>query len=387
MSASTPAPWSSSLSRVLWIPPALFLISASLTKSSSPLLFLDQLSDYSLSLPLNLQAVLSLFLPGLEMLLGTLLLFRRLSWAAIGAVVLLLIFTIAIIMGLPAGYLHRCGCLGPENLDPALSIAKNVLLILLLIGGFLRSGRTILGDNPWGAFAVVAGGTWSGGIALPIIFTVGALLAFNSGKKHLLSFCLSLLLGLGLHFFEFPFIVLPILGTVIYLWGLQPLRLSLLDPSVMTAAILLTTAACFIWPPAPAVIPSLLQAGSIWPDGLPSTQRFPQDADHRSLVIFLQTDCDECRAWLPAAISLSRRTSLPPIVGLAPGSEMLIQNYVQKEAIPFPIMPVDKDLFDRAASRTPLLVYVRSDTVRVISAPGSLPPIINLEELISNERH
>ncbi len=381
MTSATAADFNSSaargipLNRLLWVPPALLLISAALTKSLTPLSFLNELANYGLPLPLPFQAILTLILPALEMFLGMMLLMTGSRHAAGGSLVLLAGFTGGIIIALPTGYLQRCGCLGPETVNPILALIKNGLAMALLIFGFRPSNRLLQGANPWAAFAFISGASWTGSGML-VIYALGALLASFSGRRHVMGYLLSLLLGLVLHLAHFPLVAAIVVGTVLYF--IHPERnLRTVGSSVLvTVAVLFITTACMIWPLPPEAPRLLLKIGQPWPIELQTESPFPRDAQGRTFTLFLRADCDECRDWMPYILRLYQRDDLSPLVGLAPQPASNIEVYRRREGIPFNVHAVAPRQFDQAVRRTPMLVELQNDTVKVIFKEGWIPEMI-----------
>ncbi|RJP74108.1 MAG: hypothetical protein C4524_13485 [Candidatus Zixiibacteriota bacterium] len=367
--------------RTLWVPPALLLISASLAKFSQPLPFLAELANYGLNLPALLEGLLALALPALEMALGLALLLGLRRGAALGSLALLAAFTLGIILALPAGYLHRCGCLGPEAVNPELALVKNAAALLLLGAGFLPSRRSAPPGNPSGAFALVAGGVWGGPLVLPLwLLALG--LAAHRGRDHLLAFLAGLALGLGLRLAGFPLLTLVAAGTAVYFFSPRPALRSARAALPLGAAVLILTTAGFLWPSAPAAEPPLLRTGQPWPPELTDS---PAPSRGGRLYLLLQPDCEECRDWLPQAAALARLPETPPLHGLIPRGSLSPAQYAARENLPFPVRAVDSRAFAPAARRTPLLVWVRDDTVRHIFPEGSLPPASSLRERM--DRH
>ena len=371
---------------ILWIPPALLFIAAALSKAADPIAFLYELADYGFNLPMDFEALLALLLPPLEGLLGVTLLFGRNRWAALGAILLLLIFSVGIITGLPDGYLQRCGCLGPENLAPGITIAKNLLAIILLAAGFKGNPRWARNRNYWGSFAFVAAACWADVSLLLMIYGLGALLAALDGKKHLPLYLIGLGLGWCFYLFELPLLLLPCLGTFYYLIKIES------NPYIMRTAILVCfsllviTFTNLVQPPSPEAEPPFFQTGQPWPQQLIPSYQLPADRENRTLVVLLSPDCDACRLWLPLAASISQRSELPPLVGLAPESPEKIRAYRRRETISFPILSVDSRIFDRAVERTPLLVFVEHDTVHRVFTEGRLPPPSSIKEIVFDEK-
>lgn len=87
---------------------------------------------------------------------------------------------------------------------------------------------------------------------------------------------------------------------------------------------------------------------------------------------------------VPVAISLSRQDSLPPLIGLAPQQQAVIDAYRQRESVPFPVFSVDERAFIRAISNTPLLMLVEADTIRNIFPSGSIPTLVDLNRTLTH---
>jgi len=379
--ARTAAP---QLNRAFWIPPALLLIAASLSKSSQPIQFLYELSNYGFHLPLGLEALLAILLPALEMLLGSFLLLCLSSRAAVGSLALLLIFSGGIIAALPAGYLHRCGCLGPEKLDPSLALIKNACALLLLLIGFLPVRQKLEENNPWGALGVIIG---AAAVNIEMLFfgVLVAIMAIWHGKAHIFAYLLGILLGVILHYAGFPLLAILAAATVVYFLRVKKASGGIAAPIWITALILCLTAFNFANPPGPKPPPASIKVGKPLPMDLHVAQPFPRNDRRQSLIVFLQPDCDECKDWLPLATAIWRLQSLPPLVGLAPGTADDLEAYRQKENIPFDIYPMSAKTFNRAARRTPLLILVEADTVRRIFPEGNLPSPSFIETILRNE--
>ena len=370
---------SARIDRLLWIPPALLLIAAALAKAQEPLAFLLEISNYDFQLQPALEALLALWLPALEMLLGCSLLFGSSSRAAALGLVLLLCFSVGILAALPAGYLHRCGCLGPEKLDPTLALIKNGIAVALLALGFLpfarRSGKT----NAWGAMGVIIGGTaFSPAIAGIVILT--SLLAMTVSRSVLFALLIGLALGFALKLAGFPLLALLVVGFVLYLFTVNEQGPSTWRPLMLACFVAATCVLGFIYPAAPKIPRMLLEVGQSLPSTLRLKDPVAVDGKGRSLLLFLQPDCDECRDWLPAAAALARQPNLPPLTGIMRGSVVNAEAFREKEQIAFDVRAMGVATFNRTVRRTPLLVLTESGMVTRIFAEGSLPPSSALAE-------
>ncbi len=367
-----------------WVPPALLLISAALSKSFFPLPFLSELANYGFNLSPLSEAALALLLPALEMSLGALLLFRRSTGSAVAALILLSAFTLVIIFALPAGYLHSCGCLGPEKLEPELALAKNGLALILLLIGFLPWRRTLKVGNPWGALAVILGGNWLGTQTLVLYALVG-LIAALIGRRSLILYLAGLLLGVALHLLGFPALSLIAAALVLFLLSSDSSQVSSITPLVMGSIILLLTIFRFLYASAPSAEPLLLTENRPWPHEI--SRAFPDslNAAPGRLVIFLRPDCDDCRDWLATAIALSRPPGLPSLVGIIPRAGQSPEEYRRLENLPFEIYQIAPQIFAQTARRTPLLVYVEADTVQHIFPEGTIPTAGELKNWIRDE--
>jgi uncharacterized membrane protein YphA (DoxX/SURF4 family) len=119
---------------------ALFLFAA-VTKLVDPSSFAQQIANYQLT-PWLATAVLSVFLPALELSVGVCLLLGRwesgaLAWVAI----LLIIFSGALLSAIVRGLSIDCGCFGRsiENTGTLWPLIRN--LALLAVTGFLWFSR------------------------------------------------------------------------------------------------------------------------------------------------------------------------------------------------------------------------------------------------------
>jgi hypothetical protein len=365
--------------RLLWIPPALLLIAAAIAKAQNPLTFLLELSNYGFNLAPDLEALLALILPGLEMLLGAALLFRFSRWAAILSILLLLFFSSAILVALPSGYLHGCGCLGPERINPTSALIKNGVAIAFLIAGFLPLARRAQKINPWGAFGAATGATFSYW-GLLIIMAATAIVSLASGRRSIFAYLGGLALGIALHASGFPLISVIVVGFVLYLFPVEEHRADKHTVPVLTGLIGFACLFALLYAPEPSLRSPALQVGKPIPRSLEFAAPILQDGAGRSLLLFLQPDCDECRDWLPAASALARRPEIPPLTAIIPGSGVSADEFREKEGIAFDIRTVSSASFGRMARRTPLLVLLESDSVRQIYAEGMLPRSSDLEQ-------
>jgi hypothetical protein len=372
---------SARVDRLLWIPPALLLIAAALAKAQEPLAFLWEISNYGFRLPPVLEALLAWLLPSLEMLLGCLLHLRNSRLAAALSTALLLFFSFGILAALPAGYLHRCGCLGPEKLDPTLALIKNGVAVALLALGFLPFARRAGKANAWGAMGVIIGGTaFSPAIAGIVILT--SLLAMTVSRRVFFALLIGLALGFALKLTGFPLLALLVVGFVLYLFTGEERGSSAWRPVTLTVLVVATCWVGILRPAAPKVTEPPLEVGRPLPPSLVFEERVSGDAKGRSLLLFLQPDCDECRDWLPAAAAMSRQSNLPPLTGIIPGSVVNAEAFRVKEEITFDVKAMGMAAFNRMVRRTPLLVLTESGKVARIFAEGSLPPSSVLAEAL-----
>jgi putative oxidoreductase len=119
---------------------ALFLFAA-ITKLVDPSSFAQQIANYQLT-PWPATAVLSVFLPALELCVGiSLLLGRWESGALVWVAILLMIFAGALISAIVRGLGIDCGCFGRsvENTGTLWPLIRN--LVLLAVTGFLWFSR------------------------------------------------------------------------------------------------------------------------------------------------------------------------------------------------------------------------------------------------------
>jgi putative oxidoreductase len=119
---------------------ALFLFAA-ITKLFDPSAFAQQIANYQLT-PWPAAAVLSVFLPALELCVGICLLLGRWeSGALVWLAVLLMIFSGALLSAIARGLSIDCGCFGRsvENTGTLWPLIRN--LGLLVVTGFLWFSR------------------------------------------------------------------------------------------------------------------------------------------------------------------------------------------------------------------------------------------------------
>ena len=119
---------------------ALFLFAA-ITKLVDPSSFAQQIANYQLT-PWPATAVLSVFLPALELCVGiSLLLGRWESGALVWVAILLTIFSGALLSAIVRGLSIDCGCFGRsiENTGTLWPLIRN--LALLVVTGFLWFSR------------------------------------------------------------------------------------------------------------------------------------------------------------------------------------------------------------------------------------------------------
>jgi len=367
--------------RLLWIPPALLLIAAALAKAQEPLAFLLEISNYGFRLPPVLESLLALLLPALEMLLGCFLLFRNSRIAAALSMALLIFFSIGILAALPAGYLHRCGCLGPEKLDPTLALIKNGIAVALLALGFLPFARRAGKTNAWGAMGVIMGGIVSSPVIMGIVI-LALLSSIMAGKRVFFALLIGLALGFALKLSGFPLLALLVVGFVLYLFAVEEPRTGAWRPVALTALIAAICWVGFAYPAAPKIPKPLLEVGQPLPPSLVFKDAMARDAKGRSLLLFLQPDCDECRDWLAAAAAIARLSNLPPLTGIVPGTAVNAEVFQEKEGIAFDVKAMGVAAFNRTVRRTPLLVLAESGKVTRIFTEGSLPRRLILEEAL-----
>ena len=119
---------------------ALFLFAA-ITKLVDPSAFAQQIANYQLT-PWPVNAVLSVFLPALELCVGVCLLLGRWESGALGWVAILLtVFSGALLSAVVRGLSIDCGCFGRsiENTGTVWPLIQN--LVLLAVTGFLWFSR------------------------------------------------------------------------------------------------------------------------------------------------------------------------------------------------------------------------------------------------------
>ena len=119
---------------------ALFLFAA-ITKLVDPSSFAQQIANYQLT-PWPATAVLSVFLPALELCVGiSLLLGRWEGGALVWVAILLIIFSGALLRAIVRGLSIDCGCFGRsiENTGTLWPLIRN--LALLVVTGFLWFSR------------------------------------------------------------------------------------------------------------------------------------------------------------------------------------------------------------------------------------------------------
>ena len=120
---------------------AVLFLFAAITKLIDPSLFAQQIANYQLT-PWLATAVLSVFLPALELCVGiSLLLGRWESGALVWVAILLTIFSGALLSAIVRGLSIDCGCFGRsiENTGTLWPLIRN--LVLLAVTGFLWFSR------------------------------------------------------------------------------------------------------------------------------------------------------------------------------------------------------------------------------------------------------
>ncbi len=366
-----------------WAPPALLLITAALAKATTPLSFLYELSNYNFNLPLLGEASLALFLPGLELFLGLSLLLNPNRWAALIAILLLTLFSTGILVGLPSGYLQHCGCMGPEKLAPFFALLKNGVALLLLILGFFSYKFRVERCNPWAALGLVIGGAWTGFTTL-IFILLGLVFSLKIATKARMAYPLGVLLGIFLYLTGFPLLTMLAAAMVLYFFPVDSSKSTPAVPISFTLVMLVLTSLFFINAPPPESAPRLLRLGEPLAPDLKVPETLHQGFPDQYLLLYLRPDCEDCRAWLPAAISLGQRSTLPPVFGVIPQTTVSLEQYRQRESLSFPLFAVKNSVFNWAVRRTPFLVWVQRDTVKMIFKEGSLPRASELETLISH---
>jgi len=120
---------------------ALLFLFAAITKLIDPSSFAQQIANYQLT-PWPATAVLSVFLPALELCVGiSLLLGRWEGGALVWVAILLTIFSGALLSAIVRGLSIDCGCFGRsiENTGTLWPLIRN--LALLVVTGFLWFSR------------------------------------------------------------------------------------------------------------------------------------------------------------------------------------------------------------------------------------------------------
>ena len=125
---------------------ALFLFAA-ISKLVDPSLFAQQIGNYQLT-PWPATAVLSVFLPALELCVGTCLLLRRWeSGALVWVAIMLMMFSAALLSAIVRGLSIDCGCFGRsvENTGTLWPLIRN--LAFLAVTGVLWFSRRREGSS------------------------------------------------------------------------------------------------------------------------------------------------------------------------------------------------------------------------------------------------
>lgn len=365
--------------------PALLLLTAAFTKISNPLAFANELDDYNLPLGIDLKTIATLFLPFLESFLGIFLLCTARRWVSVAAIFLLTVFSAGILWGLPDGYLQKCGCLGPENLSPAIALLKNGVVIALLITALVqKKGENKFGNN-WGALSLILGGVMPSITPLLLLFAAVGLSALWQGKKQVVYSGIGLLFGLGYHLLSLPLLLLPVVAFLFYILPLTGKRESRLAPFMISTIVLGVTFFHLIYPPPSSSVNILLYPGQIWSEQVCLIDSIQKDNQGRSIIIFLDPDCEECRLWLPMMKSIARRKNLPPVTGITTQTEEKIRAYQKRENISFPILPTDLENYENFVKRTPLMIVLKSDTISHVFSQGTLPPPDILEKELAKD--
>lgn len=372
------------LNQFFWIPPALLLIAAALTKAPYCLSFLYELANYGFRFPDLVNIAVALCLPALEIFLGAALLFRRSPGAALAAIALLLLFTAAIILALPSGYLQRCGCYGSEIMDPTTAILKNAAALLLLILGFAPQRRRIGGNNAWGAFGAAAGSAWSSVYILPI-YLIAGILAARTGKHQLPAYAIGLLLGLALHFTGFPSLAAVAAASTVFLFQVEPSETSKIGVVLISLTLLAVSGYSLSAPPEPIAPTRSLRVGEPVPAPLLNPEKQGEDARGGSLLLFLSPDCEECRDWLPTAKKLAWNSNLPPLVGVIPAGIPSPEEFRSRENLPFPVLSIPPADFNKATGRPPLQVLEQSGKILYIFPEGGIPTEDAVEKVLRHE--
>ncbi len=369
------------LNHLFWIPPALLLITAALTKAPHSLSFLYELANYGFRFSDSLNLTIALCLPALEALLGITLLFKKSPAAALGSFALLLLFTAGIVLALPTGYLQRCGCFGSEIMDPTTAIVKNTAALLLLIFGFIPMRRRLGGNNVWGSFGVAAGSAWSGGTILPV-YLAAAILSARFGKHQLQAYAIGLLLGLALHLAGFPSLAAIAAASALFLFQVKPAQISMTGLALIGFSLLAVSGFSLLAPPEPQPITRSLRIGEAVPVLLLNQEKQGEDEEGGSLFLFLSPDCDECRDWLPTAKQLAWNANMPPLTGIIPAGLQSSEEFQIRENLTFPILSMPAAEFHRAAGRPPLLVLAQSGKIAHIFPEGNIPTVDAIERVL-----
>jgi hypothetical protein len=381
MNPETPPPLAP-LKLILQRLPAFLLITAAFAKAVNPTGFLYELSDYDLPLPLDLELGLVLLLPFIEVLLGMMILLRPSRLAVMAAIVLLLVFSLSIVLGLPGGYLQKCGCLGAENLDPVLALLKNGTALLFLVLSLKFSCRQPVRLNIWGSLALVAGAFCQESLLISVIVFVVTGWAIKEKGWKIFLVLLGFGVGLCFGYLHLPLLLLPLLAMAFSFIEADSLR-KLRAPVLSVSFILLLITGWHLILPRQPQHSFRFQLEQPIPDQLISSADITENDEGWTLVALLAPECDLCRLWLPEVISLGRREGLPPLVGVAPGSRIKVKTFSQREQIPFPVFPVAASVFESFVEETPQLLLVKSGTLRYAFPDGRLPRASQIENILT----
>ncbi|TKJ39965.1 hypothetical protein CEE37_09520 [candidate division LCP-89 bacterium B3_LCP] len=368
---------------LLAVLPALFFITAALSKAVHPFVFLSEFDNYSLIKSLDIKAVVVLIIPAVEMFLGLSLCLKKSYFAPVLLIVLLLTFSLSIFLGLPLGYLERCGCLGSEELSPAFALVKNLILILLLILAVTFRKNIPERRNPWGAFTFILGGVLGGNLYLLALLIAPVIIISKCKQKHILSLIGGLILGIIFHHLQITLLILPFAACLYYLILVIQAPGHKLQPIVISILVLMITGFYLLYPATPSTSKTIFKSGATLPDYFIHEKQSQSPGSDKKLVLLLSPDCQTCQLWLPVAQSISQRKNLPVLVGYAPQSQTKLDRYRNEENLSIPVFSANAMLFEENVNRTPLLLYLEGDTVRHVFEEGRLPSIGKLEEALN----
>lgn len=154
----------------------LLFVVAGGSKVLDPRSFITSLASYGV--PEALRYPLAMVLPGVELVLGFVLLLRwQVRTAAAATAGLMVVFLVAIAWGWSSGTLEECGCFGPFlERTPGEAFAIDLVYLAMAIGLFVVSPATKFVTNTWRSGALAA--MTLGAIALTMV-------AYNAGPGGL----------------------------------------------------------------------------------------------------------------------------------------------------------------------------------------------------------